>query len=93
MFSEAGILSKDFTQGICDTQFIAARVDAENRGFKIINQNKLDCNRFEFMECVVRVAMNKYKVSGITTTIPEGIHTLVEAMKSSFKGHYSWEWR
>jgi len=56
IFSEAGLLSKEFTQGICDTQFIAARVDAEKRGFKIFQQNALDCNRFEFLECVVRVA-------------------------------------
>ena len=79
LFHDAEILTKDFTQGICDTQFIAARVDVDNRGFKIFNQQKLDCNRFEWLECVVRTAINRYKPSDPATALKQ----LIDALRAS----------
>ena len=67
------MLTKEFTQGIADTQFIASRVDVDKRGYKIFNQNALSCNRFEFLECLVRWAHNRFKVTGVTQTTHEGL--------------------
>lgn len=51
------------TNGIIETQFIASRTDADNRGMKIFAQqlHPLDINRFEFFETLLRVAGVKYK--------------------------------
>lgn len=61
LFAEADLLDAKFTQGIMDTQFIASRVDVAKNNHKVQGQNVLDCNRFEFLECFVRIANNKFK--------------------------------
>mgnify|MGYP002636771003 CR=1 FL=1 len=62
--------------GILDTQFIAARTDAENRGMKQYNQ-VYDINRFEFLEALVRVAGCKYKASGVVETYSEALRLII----------------
>ena len=73
LMNNCDMLTKEFTQGIADTQFIASRVDVDKRGFKIFNQNALSCNRFEFLECIVRWAHNRFKVTGVTQTTHEAV--------------------
>ncbi len=66
-----------------DTQFIASRVDVQKNNFKCYNQNKMDCNRFEFFETMVRVANCKYKQPGITQTVAEALEMLIETIKQN----------
>ena len=73
--------SKQLTQGIMDTQFIASRVDIEKRNNKVYNQNILDCNRFEFFEFLVRVANTKFKHD--CGSAKEAIVTLINILKTN----------
>ena len=79
-----GILDKVFTQGICDTQFIASRTDAEKKNNKTYGQTALDINRFEFLECIVRIANIKFKQTGQAQTIGQAFKMLIECLKPLF---------
>ena len=70
---DCGFIDKYFTQGICDTQFIASRVDVEKRNYKVYHQNILDCNRFEFFEFLIRVANCKLNQPGFASTIEQSL--------------------
>lgn len=75
------------TQGIIDTQFIAARTDAEKKGNKLHNQAGIDINRFEFFEALVRVAGCKWVKSGRVKTYTEALALLLNSLKEKFTPH------
>ena len=54
----------------------------EKRGFKVHEQLALDCNRFEFLECFVRLAQNKFR----DDPIGEAVSKLVNSMTPHYKG-------
>ena len=61
LIQSTDIFDKDFTQGICDTQFIACYIDTHNKNLKISGQNGLVINRFEFLEAIVRISNIKFR--------------------------------
>jgi len=52
-----------------------------------------DCNRFEFIECLIRIANIKFKQSGQALTISHAIMMLIEAIKNNFYVPSSQEFR
>jgi hypothetical protein len=43
----------------------------------------MDCNRFELLETIVRIANTKYKTSGVTKTTYEAVEMMIEQMKTN----------
>jgi len=82
----AELVDKKMSIGIIDTQFIAARNDSKQRGYKLHNQSQNEINRFEFWELLIRVAGFKFKdeESGSKRSFAVCFKTLLEFLSEHY---------
>ena len=84
--AEAGIVDKNFPLATIDRIFIATNVELE----KTDDNPPTALQRYEFMECLARIAQGKFKDSGIVKTLPEAIEKLLDehVLKMGEKGEW-----
>ena len=74
--TESGMCDSNFNQRKAELQFLSAACSGKSGGKNKINPpNSLV--RFEFLECLVRCALEKYVKGGITNSITEGIKLMI----------------